>query len=290
MHETLAPLLPLPSQAVFALIGGAVCPLVLLRKTSHPAFEAAMAFGNVAVALALGTIVFYGLVQAPERPPLDELRLADPSGLGLMFGVSLLMFSCHLEAVTIEQDMARRGAFDRMLVWTFVVLAALFLGFGACVYRSFGEATGRVRAAGGGWAEATVMQNLPEGGFLTAVKLLMSLNLLLMTPITMLPASRAIEAPLRLSARPLARSALRVAVLAGITAAAAVVPDFETVVGLTGSLGGLTAFTLPALLFGHFCGADHPTCRALASGVAAFGALGTAWSFWQICFPAAETS
>ena len=106
----------------------------------------------------------------------------------------------------------------------------------------------------------------------------------------MLPASRAIEAPLRLSARPLARSALRVAVLAGITAAAAVVPDFETVVGLTGSLGGLTAFTLPALLFGHFCGADHPLGRALASGVAAFGALGTAWSFWQICFPAAETS
>ena len=148
--------------------------------------------------VALGTIVFYGLVQAPERPPLDELRLADPSGLGLMFGVSLLMFSCHLEAVTIEQDMARRGAFDRMLVWSFVVLAALFLGFGACVYLSFGEATGRVRAAGGGWAEATVMQNLPEGGFLTAVKLLMSLNLLLMTPITMLPASRAIEASRRL--------------------------------------------------------------------------------------------
>ena len=66
-----------------------------------------------AVALALGTIVFYGLVQAPERPPLDELRLADPSGLGLMFGVSLLMFSCHLEAVTIEQDMARHNLMVR---------------------------------------------------------------------------------------------------------------------------------------------------------------------------------
>jgi hypothetical protein len=45
-----------------------------------------------------------------------------------MFGVSLLMFSCHLEAVSIEQDMASREAFDGMLLWSFVLLAFLFLG------------------------------------------------------------------------------------------------------------------------------------------------------------------
>ena len=64
------------------------------------------------------------------------------------------------------------------------------------------------------------MQNLPEGGFLTAVKLLMSLNLLLMTPITMLPASRAVEGALGLAASPYARSALRIMVLAVISATA----------------------------------------------------------------------
>ena len=130
VQETLAPLVPLPREANFALIGLAVTPLVLLRKTSHPAFEAAMVFGNVAVALALGTIVFYGLVALPptERVQLNELQLANFDGLGLMFGVSLLMFSCHLEAVSIEQDMANREAFDGMLLWSFVVLAFLFLG------------------------------------------------------------------------------------------------------------------------------------------------------------------
>ena len=128
--ETVVPLLPLPRQAVFALIGFAVTPLVLLRKTSHPAFEAAMVFGNVAVALALGTIVFYGLGAMPraERVPLSELQLVNFDGLGLMFGVSLLMFSCHLEAVSIEQDMADRESFDAMLQWSFIVLAFLFLG------------------------------------------------------------------------------------------------------------------------------------------------------------------
>ena len=126
------------------------------------------------------------------------------------------------------------------------------------------------------------MQNLPEGGFLTAVKLLMSLNLLLMTPITMLPASRAIEGPLGLAASPYARSALRFTVLAAISATAAVVPDFETVVGLTGSLGGLTGFTLPALLYAHFCGHRHALGLWAANGVAAFGVLGTIWSVWQI--------
>ena len=56
------------------------------------------------------------------------------------------------------------------------------------------------------------MQNLPDvSGFLIAVKLLMSANLLLMTPITLLPASRALEAPLGLAAAPLRRGALRCA-------------------------------------------------------------------------------
>lgn len=156
-------------------------------------------------------------------------------------------------------------------------------GFGVAVYAAYGEATGRVRAPDGvSWLEVTVMQNLPEGGFLTAVKLLMSLNLLLMTPITMLPASRAIEGPLGLAASPYARSALRVTVIALISLAAAVVPDFETVVGLTGSLGGLTGFTLPALLFSHFCGHHGALGRRTAGGVAIFGVVGTAWSVWQI--------
>ena len=64
------------------------------------------------------------------------------------------------------------------------------------------------------------MQNLPEGGFLTAVKLLMSLNILLMTPITMLPAGGVVGGALGLAASPSARGALRIMVLAVISATA----------------------------------------------------------------------
>ena len=244
-----------------------------------------MAFGNIAVALALGTIVFYGLVELPlaDRTPWGDLRLASLDGLGLMFGVSLLMFACNLEAVSIEQDMERRELFDGMLVWIFLLLAVLFLGFGVAVYAAFGEGTGRIPSPdGGGWVEATVMQNLPDGNFLIVVKLLMTLNLLLMTPISMLPASRAIEMALGVSSSPYMRSTLRIAVLAGISATAACVSDFETVIGLTGSMGGITSFTVPALSYSHFCGQHSLLTKWAAHGVALFGVLGTAWSIVQI--------
>ena len=67
-------------------------PLVMLRTTSHPAFGAAMAFGNVAVAAALGVIVYGGLSEALRSPPRadhGELVAVDGGGLGLMFGLSL---------------------------------------------------------------------------------------------------------------------------------------------------------------------------------------------------------
>ena len=67
-------------------------PLVLLRSTSHPAFGAAMAFGNVAVAAAIGVIVYGGLSEALRSPPRadhGELVAVDGGGLGLMFGLSL---------------------------------------------------------------------------------------------------------------------------------------------------------------------------------------------------------
>jgi hypothetical protein len=122
-------------------------PLTLLRSTSHPAFGAAMIFGNVAVAAALGVVVYGGLsvaLNAHARADHGELVAFDGGGLGLMFGVSLLMFSAHMEAVSIEQDMARRDQFDRVLTTTFGCVVLLFLGFGLLVYACFGEATGRV--------------------------------------------------------------------------------------------------------------------------------------------------
>ena len=96
-------------------------PLVLIRDTGHPMFEAAMAFGNLAVLLAVGTVL-WGVMYAPA-PPIaaspHELVLVDTSGLGLMFGVALIMFSAHLESVSIEADMRDREKFDMVINLSF---------------------------------------------------------------------------------------------------------------------------------------------------------------------------
>ena len=78
--------------AAMTLVTG---PLALLRTTSSAVFGAAMVFGNVAVAAALGVIVYGGLSSSPA--PAYELVPVDGRGLGLIFGVSLLMFSAHME-------------------------------------------------------------------------------------------------------------------------------------------------------------------------------------------------
>ena len=50
--------------------------------------------------------------------------------------------------------------------------------------------------------------------------------------------------------------------------------------GLTGALGCLTGFSLPALCYAHFC-APPPRQLAFARAVAVFGGVSTLWSFAQ---------
>ena len=130
------------------------------------------------------------------------------------------------------------------------------------------------------------MSNLGSGIFVSVVKLLMSLNLVLMSPVTLLPASRAIEALLPTEPESFGgRFATRLALIGAISTCAAVLPGFETVAGLTGALGGATCFSLPALCYGHFC-QDELTLRGRLTvyAVALLGVLGSAYSFAQQAF------
>jgi len=184
--------------------------------------------------------------------------------------------------------MARREHFDTVMNAVFVVLGVVFLGFGLVVYSALGEATGRVYANAGfnrsdasEWVEATILQNLEDGVFVVAVKCLMSLNLVLTMPITLVPALRALEQMSRASTA-MSCAALRIATVLALAVGAAVFPGFEAIVGVTGALGGATCFTLPALCYDFFCAARlAPWQRGLAYAVAAFGIAGTVWSFYQ---------
>ena len=143
-------------------IGLFVAPLSLLRSTTHPIFHSAMMFGNLAVALAASSVLYFGLTKHTES--LLSLTAVDSGGLGLTFGVCIFMFAAHMEIVSIEQvlipnpdpnpdpdpyfdpeqDMRDKSkAFT--LVWvTFLFLTLLHLAFGVLVFSAFGEATGRV--------------------------------------------------------------------------------------------------------------------------------------------------
>ena len=102
------------------------------------------------MALALGTVACGVLfARAPDvaEAPAEHLVLADFDGLGLMFGVGLIAFSCHLEAISIEADLARRERFDGVLVRAFVPLILLFVVFGAGGAPSRGEDAGALQAS-----------------------------------------------------------------------------------------------------------------------------------------------
>ena len=118
-----------------------LAPMSLLRDTTHPVFEGAMHFGNLAVAVAVATVLYSGFAESG----VHELpRAADPTGLGLGFGVNIFMFTAYMEVVSIEQDMADRSRFMPMIVTTLIAITALYLAFGLLVYSFYGEATGRL--------------------------------------------------------------------------------------------------------------------------------------------------
>ena len=132
------------------------------------------------------------------------------------------------------------------------------------------------------WIEATIMQNLQDGAFVVTVKVLMSLNLILMMPITMLPAYRALESRLAEDTSMLVYAILRLSIIATLALAAALFPGFESIMGFTGALGCLTGFTLPALCYAHFCARRLSTIqKGVAYFVAGFGLFATAFSFAQ---------
>lgn len=76
----------------------------------------------------------------------DELVAADYRGLSTAFSISAMMYSAHMESVSIEQDMVQRQHYGRTLVGTQVMIGILYLSFGLLVYFFFGA---RDRATAG---------------------------------------------------------------------------------------------------------------------------------------------
>jgi amino acid permease len=260
-----------------------LAPLSLLRTTTHPAFSSVMHFGNAAVAVAIASVLYFGFTQRGCRPLVATW---ESSGIGLAFGVDIFMFTGYMEVVSIEQDMRDRSSFVQMIVWTLTAVTGLYLAFGLLVYSFFGDETGRVQE-GGQWVEATILQNLPAGSaIVAAVKLAFSANLLLMSPIILLPASKATEEALGVdrSSRPKLYSCVtRLSLVATMGVGALVLPSFELVTAIIGALTALTGFTVPAICYLRFRGDSIGLAHRFWLGaVGALGIFGTAYSLIQL--------
>jgi len=212
----------------------------------------------------------------------------DSSGFGLALGVCLYMFTAHMEVVSIEQDMRDRDRFYDVVRYTFMAITVLHLAFGLLVYCCFGEATGRIWK-GGGWSEETILQNIPSGHSITiAVQLAMSANLLLMTPMTLLPVSKAVEDAFGIhrSRRPrIYSTCTRLGLVGSLCLCAFLLPGFEIACALVGSFTGLATFTVPAACYRHFCAHRlGPWRRRSLDLLAGFGVAVTVLTMGQVLF------
>ena len=97
------------------------------------------------------------------------------------------------------------------------------------------------------WSEQTIFQNIPPGPFFTTVKLAVSVNLIFMYPVTMLPASKAVEEFIGIDAarQRVASACCRTAIVAAMSITGMLLPSFEFLQALTGSLTMFTALSMP---------------------------------------------
>lgn len=153
-------------------MGLVVAPLCCLRTTDANLFQLAMQIGSAAVMTGMVTLVWYG---AGPHGGFDAATVendvrVDPHGLATAFSICAMMYSAHMESVSIEQDMQKRSSYLRALVSTQLLIGVLYMAFGVSVYFFFGAATGRVCTDDGShesslvcnhWKDETIFQNIP---------------------------------------------------------------------------------------------------------------------------------
>ena len=147
--DQIVPLAPMLQEWQVALgMALVVAPLCCLRTTDALPFQVSMQVGSVAVLTGMVTLVWYGLGPHGgfDAAEIEEDTRVDFHGLATAFSISAMMYSAHMESVSIEQDMANRAVYLRTLVSTQVGIGLLYMSFGAVVFLFFGAATGRVCA------------------------------------------------------------------------------------------------------------------------------------------------
>ena len=238
---TLATVLGAPQNAMVWAITPPMVGLAWMRSMSGAAMIALV--GNASVAAGIAFVCFVALQQPLQ---LAALPLANPAGFGSYFGSVAFLFFIHFTLPAIESSMAVPSAFMGATAKAFGVCAALGAAFGVVGAAAFGPAVSSV-----------VITMLGETPAATAVKLLLSVNLMLTFPIVCRSAFLIVEGLAEKGGQALGtwqQRALRSAFVLAASLVATTIPSFGALLALVGGVSlSVISMVFPSaiVLFGR---------------------------------------
>ncbi len=228
-----------------------VVALSSVRDMKH--FTFASLLGDISVVLGMVVVLVYGIWHDEDiHTSKDLVAIGSFETMPLAFGAIGYLFLVHFLSLPIESAMIRPEKFHSVAIITFSVCAVLSGSFGVIGYLLFGRETQQI-----------VLLNVHGSYFVSAVKLLLCVDLLLTYPVVMRPSiviveqSLMPEESLSLSKTKKRTTSvgwtihLSVCIFLGLVAAAGgiLVPAFGLLSGLVGGVSQtFLAFVLPPLM------------------------------------------
>ena len=185
-----------PLEPIALVLLPIIIALALPRSTTFLA--SAAHFGNATMAIALATIVCFGLTsresalgravhQEGEQGIWDVISQLDAwsgslQGISVFFGISAFSFAAHCEVVAVEADAVDRKTYQRVLSLTMTVITSLYIFLGVFAFACFDLDT-----------KPNIMLNLGSGFFVNLVRITVSCTLLVNISMALLPASQTLD-------------------------------------------------------------------------------------------------
>jgi proton-coupled amino acid transporter len=206
-------------------------------------FALASLLGDVSVVLGMAVVLVYGLLYRTSALGEGCVAVGSLETMPLALGTIGYLFLVHFLSLPIEASMARPENFEQVASVTFITCAVLSGGFGIIGYLLFGEETQQI-----------VLLNVQGSLFVSAVKLLLCVDLLLTYPVVMRPSIVILEQTLVTNKNDKRTEwAMHVGVCVGLGLVAACSSIFVPAFGLlSGLVGGVSqtflALVLPPLM------------------------------------------
>jgi proton-coupled amino acid transporter len=209
-------------------------------------FALASLLGDVSVVLGMAVVLVYGFLYRTAALGEGCVAVGSLETMPLALGAIGYLFLVHFLSLPIEASMAQPEKFEQVASVTFTTCAVLSGGFGIIGYLLFGEETRQI-----------VLLNVQGSLFVSAVKLLLCVDLLLTYPVVMRPSIVILEQSLLVkknkNGKQQAEWAMHMGVCVGLGLVAACSSIFVPAFGLlSGLVGGVSqtflALVLPPLM------------------------------------------